>query len=242
MTAVNVGRELLKRQLAQLNNDEESGFSVGLDDDGDLFKWRVVFEGPTETPFEGGIFQSKLNFPRDFPNSPPAMFFITEMWHPNIYPDGKVCISILHPPGTDRLNLQETADERWRPIISVEAILISVQNMLVDPNLDSPANIDAAVQFKNDPKGYKRRVRELVNKSIESMDEELPKPSGPSVEGLSITDAEPSAQSLPSPSSAVHDASRTDEPIASATAQIVTAAVEIDESKSNTKCWVLPCF
>ena len=32
---------------------------------------------------------------------PPAMTFRTKMWHPNIYPDGKVCISILHPPGDD---------------------------------------------------------------------------------------------------------------------------------------------
>lgn len=234
---MNVGRELLKRQLAQLNSDDESGFSVGLDDDGDLFKWRVVFEGPSETPYEGGIFQTKLNFPRDFPNSPPSMFFTTEMWHPNIYPDGKVCISILHPPGTDRLNQQETADERWRPIISVEAILISVQNMLVDPNLDSPANIDAAVQFKKDPKGYKRRVRELVDKSIENMDEEFEKPSGPSVESpIHILDAEPSAHS---PSSG---GSRRDEPVASPAAEIVSAAVEIDESKTSTQCWAMPCF
>ncbi|CAJ1343946.1 unnamed protein product [Effrenium voratum] len=47
------------------------------------------------------------------------------MWHPNIYPDGRVCISILHPPGTDRFNDQETADERWRPILGVHSILIS---------------------------------------------------------------------------------------------------------------------
>jgi ubiquitin-protein ligase len=32
---------------------------------------------------------------------PPTMKFATEMWHPNIYPDGKVCISILHAPGVD---------------------------------------------------------------------------------------------------------------------------------------------
>ena len=95
------------------------------------------------------------------------MTFETEMWHPNVYPDGKVCISILHPPGTDRFNDQETADERWRPILGVEAILVSVLSMMVDPNLDSPANIDAAVHMKNDPDGYKKRVRQLVRKSVE---------------------------------------------------------------------------
>jgi ubiquitin-conjugating enzyme E2 G1 len=32
---------------------------------------------------------------------PPKMIFLTEMWHPNIYTDGTVCISILHAPGED---------------------------------------------------------------------------------------------------------------------------------------------
>ncbi len=40
---------------------------------------------------------------------------------------------------------QESADERWRPILGVEAILISVISMLGEPNDSSPANIDAGV-------------------------------------------------------------------------------------------------
>jgi ubiquitin-conjugating enzyme E2 G1 len=162
-----VARELLKRQLIDLSKDDDSGFSVGLDDDDDFFKWRVIFEGPTDTLYEGGIFTSILVFPPDFPNSPPVMKFETEMWHPNVYPDGKVCISILHPPGTDRFNDQEAAEERWRPILGVEAILVSVLSMMVDPNLDSPANIDAAVHMRNDFDGYRKRVRQLVRKSVE---------------------------------------------------------------------------
>lgn len=161
-----VARELLKRQLVQLMKDEDSGFSVGLEDD-DFFKWRVCFEGPAESLYEGGIFTAVLNFPQDFPNNPPDMVFETEFWHPNIYPDGRVCISILHPPGTDRFNEQESADERWRPILGIESILVSVVSMIVEPNLNSPANIDAAVQMKNEPEAYKRRVRALVRKSVE---------------------------------------------------------------------------
>lgn len=65
---------------------------------------------------------------------------------PLVYANGVVCISILHPPGEDQLNQQETADERWRPILGVESILVSVISMLSDPNDDSPANIDAAVR------------------------------------------------------------------------------------------------
>jgi ubiquitin-protein ligase len=62
-----------------------------------------------------------------------------------VYPDGKVCISILHTPGVDAFNEFESADERWRPIIGIEQVLVSVMAMLGEPNLNSPANIDAAV-------------------------------------------------------------------------------------------------
>lgn len=67
----------------------------------------------------------------------------------SVYPDGRVCISILHEPGEDKFNALESADERWRPILGVESVLISVISMLSDPNDDSPANIDAAVRISS---------------------------------------------------------------------------------------------
>ncbi len=84
-----------------------------------------------------------------------------------VWPSGDVCISILHPPGTDAHNQQESADERWRPILGVEQILISVLSMLSDPNLESPANIDAGKMLRDDPKAFKRKVRQCVERSLE---------------------------------------------------------------------------
>ena len=78
--------------------------SIGLENDDDLFVWNIVFEGPENTLYEGGYFKAQLKFPDDYPNNPPVMTFKTKMWHPNIYPDGKVCISILHAPGEDTMN------------------------------------------------------------------------------------------------------------------------------------------
>ncbi|KAF4663332.1 hypothetical protein FOL47_005805 [Perkinsus chesapeaki] len=158
---MSVARELLKKQLIELTRDDSCGFSVGLEDDSDFFKWRVCFEGPPDSLYEGGLFTAILQFPEDFPNNPPDMRFETPMWHPNVYPDGRVCISILHPPGTDQFNELESADERWRPILSVESILVSVISMLASPNLDSPANVDAAVEYKKDYPAYKKKVRRL---------------------------------------------------------------------------------
>jgi ubiquitin-conjugating enzyme E2 G1 len=54
------------------------------------------------------------------------MTFLTPVpFHPNVYPDGKVCISILHPPEEDKYGY-ESAAERWSPVQTPETILISV--------------------------------------------------------------------------------------------------------------------
>jgi len=140
---------------------------VGLVDDSNVYEWEILVMGPDGTLFEGGFFKAKLVFPQDFPNMPPTMTFTSEMWHPNVYPDGRVCISILHPPGEDEFNQQEKAEERWRPILGVEQILISVISMLSDPNDESPANLDAAVMWRNDKAAFKKKVRQIVRKSQE---------------------------------------------------------------------------
>lgn len=46
-----------------------------------------------------------------------------------MYPDGRVCISILHAPGDDPMGY-ETSAERWSPVQSVEKILLSVVSIL----------------------------------------------------------------------------------------------------------------
>ena len=85
----------------------------------------------------------------------------------SVYPDGTVCISILHEAVEDAMNEQEDISEKWRPVLGVEHVLISVVSMLSDPNCDSPANIDASVEFQNDYTAYKKKVRRVVRRSME---------------------------------------------------------------------------
>ncbi|KAG8908838.1 Ubiquitin-conjugating enzyme E2 15 [Tulasnella sp. 403] len=97
------------------------------------------------------------------------MRFITPMWHPNIYPDGVVCVSILHAPGEDQWGYEDPS-ERWLPVHTVESILVSVISLLSSdtPNLDSPANVDAAKEVREDLPAYKKKVRRLVRMSAEA--------------------------------------------------------------------------
>ena len=75
---------LLRKQLQELNKNPVEGFSAGVIDESDIFKWEVMVIGPPDTPYEGGFFKSHLIFPKDYPVKPPKLKFISEIWHPNI--------------------------------------------------------------------------------------------------------------------------------------------------------------
>lgn len=159
---------LLKKQLEQLKKNPVEGFSAGLVDDDDIFRWEVLIIGPPDTLYEGGFFKCALNFPREYPLKPPELRVVSDIWHPNIEKNGKVCISILHEPGDDRYGY-EKANERWLPIHTVETILISVISMLADPNDESPANVDAAKEWREAYPDFKKKVARCVRKSQEEL-------------------------------------------------------------------------
>ncbi|CAK9784730.1 ubiquitin-conjugating enzyme [Cutaneotrichosporon oleaginosum] len=163
---------LLRKQLRDLQKNPVDGFSAGLVDDDNILEWSIVIMGPSDTLYEGAILKARLIFPPEYPILPPKMIFDTEMWHPNVYNSGsrkgEVCVSILHAPGEDEWGYED-ASERWLPVHTVESVLISVISLLSAdvPDLNSPANVDAAKQVREDYDGYKKKVKRLVRRSAE---------------------------------------------------------------------------
>ncbi|KAL0074857.1 ubiquitin-conjugating enzyme/RWD-like protein [Phycomyces blakesleeanus] len=158
---------LLQRQLRDLQRNPVEGFSAGLVDD-NIYEWEILVMGAPDTLYEDGFFKTRLSFPSSYPVMPPTMRFITEMYHPNVYPDGTVCISILHPPGDDKYGYED-ANERWSPVHTVETILLSVISMLSSPNDESPANIQAAKEYRDDYSQFKKKVQRLTRQSAEML-------------------------------------------------------------------------
>lgn len=113
----------------------------------------AVIIGPSDTPFEDGTFRLVMHFEEAYPNKPPGVKFISQMFHPNVYGTGELCLDILQ--------------NRWSPTYDVAAILTSVQSLLNDPNTSSPANVEASNLYKDNRKEYTKRVRETVEKSWE---------------------------------------------------------------------------
>ncbi|EMD68141.1 hypothetical protein COCC4DRAFT_191697 [Bipolaris maydis ATCC 48331] len=167
MASSSAAAGLLSRQLKQMQNDKSiSGISCGLVDN-NVFEWEVMLMIDDDTKFYGGgFFRARLTFPTEYPLLPPKMRFETPIFHPNIYPNGDVCISILHPPEEDKYGY-ESAAERWSPVQTPETILLSVISMLSSPNDESPANVEAASLWRDNTPEFKKRVRKCVRDSLE---------------------------------------------------------------------------
>lgn len=100
-----------------------------------------------QTDWEGGYFPLTLHFSEDYPSKPPKCKFPQNFFHPNVYPSGTVCLSILNE------------DSGWRPAITVKQILVGIQDLLDQPNPADPAQTDGYHLFIQDPAEYKKRVR-----------------------------------------------------------------------------------
>jgi len=151
-------RRRLIRDLKRLQTDPPQGVT-GAPKADDLFTWQAVIFGPDDSAWEGGTFKLELSFTEDYPNKPPAVKFLTKLFHPNVYTNGAICLDILQ--------------NQWSPIYDIAAILTSIQSLLTDPNPNSPANVAAAKLYQENRREYDRKVMEVVENSFrESINEE----------------------------------------------------------------------
>ncbi|KAL8418183.1 hypothetical protein RB594_001702 [Gaeumannomyces avenae] len=148
----------------------------------DLKLWECGIPGKEKTIWEGGLFKLTMAFPEggcfttlvrgwyvttncqyhhiptatllvEYPTKPPKCKFVPPLFHPNVYPSGTVCLSILNE------------EEAWKPSITIKQILLGVQDLLNDPNPESPAQAEAYNLFKKDRVEYEKRVKRVVREN-----------------------------------------------------------------------------
>lgn len=142
----------LTEERKQWRKDHPFGFiakpTVLNDGTLNMMDWECAIPGRQGTPWEGGLYRLTMKFSHNYPSQPPQCKFIKPLFHPNIFPSGTVCLSIL---GSD-----------WKPAITIKQILIGIQELLNDPNPKSPANEEAYKTFRSNVKAYEERVRKQV--------------------------------------------------------------------------------
>ena len=85
----------VQKELADLRRDPPSTCSAGPMDENDYFRWVASIMGPDDSPYQGGVFFLKIEFPSDYPFKPPKVTFTTRIYHPNVNSNGSICLDIL---------------------------------------------------------------------------------------------------------------------------------------------------
>lgn len=73
------------------------------------------FRARRQTPWEGAIYELTLEFPEEYPDKPPKCRFPAHFFHPNVYPSGTVCLSLVDE------------EKDWKPAITVKQVLLGIQ-------------------------------------------------------------------------------------------------------------------
>lgn len=124
---------LLKDVKQIIKNPLTSNGIYYVHDESDMMKGYAMIVGPEDTPYFGGFYFFELNYPHDYPHSPPKAVYYTNgnnvRFNPNLYKCGKVCISLLNT----------WAGDQWTSCQSITSVLLSLCTLLCkDPLLNEP--------------------------------------------------------------------------------------------------------
>mmetsp|Transcript_21279 Transcript_21279/g.55553 ORF Transcript_21279/g.55553 Transcript_21279/m.55553 type:complete len:158 (-) Transcript_21279:105-578(-) len=154
-----IARGRLSEERKAWRRDHPFGFFARPSSSGDgatnLMCWDAGVPGKKGTDWEGGLFKVRMEFSEDYPSKPPKCKFVPPLFHPNVYPSGTICLSILNE------------EEGWRPAITIKQMLLGIQDLLDTPNPNSPAQSEAYQMFVQDKASYAKRVRQEAAKNRE---------------------------------------------------------------------------
>ena len=151
----------LKEEYFSINQkpDANTGITVGLLDENDIFKWKVVLKGANDSPYRNGVFILIVNIPKDYPNSPPEIHFITPIYHLNVNPHksnipgaeplGHVCMSCLN---------------WWKPYYTLKEVFSNIFMFSYMANPDSPYALNRSDEFRNNRPLYEEKAKYFTKK------------------------------------------------------------------------------
>ena len=129
-----------------------NGIYYSHDEDNMLKGYAVIF-GPDDSLYRYGAYMFEFNYPTEYPFAPPKLIYLTNdgktRFNPNLYRNGKVCISLLNT----------WKGEQWTSCQTIESILLSLVALLHnEPLLNEPGikkthrdfkSYNTIIQYKN---------------------------------------------------------------------------------------------
>uniref|UniRef100_I1LV57 UBC core domain-containing protein n=1 Tax=Glycine max TaxID=3847 RepID=I1LV57_SOYBN len=108
MANSNLPRRIIK-ETQRLLSEPAPGISASPSED-NMRYFNVMILGPTQSPYEGGVFKLELFLPEEYPMAAPKVRFLTKIYHPNIDKLGRICLDILK--------------DKWSPALGIRTVLL----------------------------------------------------------------------------------------------------------------------
>ena len=140
MDKISVTQTTIKRLVSDIkectrSNLSKEGIYYKHDENNMLLGYALII-GPDDTPYAYGNFLFKFEFPVDYPYNPPKVTYCTNdgitRFHPNLYKNGKVCLSMLNT----------WQGEQWTGCQTIKSVLLTIQSIMQNNALINEPNID----------------------------------------------------------------------------------------------------
>jgi len=127
----------------------------------DIMNFKVIIS-PNDGYHHKGTFVFDIRVPKSYPHDPPKVLCETAVFHPNIDQEGHVCLNILR--------------EDWKPVLTMQSIIMGLQFLFVEPNPHDPLNKEAAQLLADHPVKFKEMVaKTFKGQSLPGYTYEFPK-------------------------------------------------------------------
>ncbi|KAI1203154.1 ubiquitin-conjugating enzyme/RWD-like protein [Nemania serpens] len=152
----------ITKEIGEIQKNSDLSLAVAFRDR-DVRNVKAIIIGPHETPYEFGFFEFSLKFNKEYPRKSPAVTCTTTnggrcRFNPNIYSNGKVCLSIL---GTWR----GEPGEEWSAAQGLESILLSIQSLMSSNPYENEPGFEDANQ-PADIKNQKTYVAKIQHETL----------------------------------------------------------------------------
>ncbi|KAI9813207.1 MAG: NEDD8-conjugating protein ubc12 [Thelocarpon impressellum] len=153
-TAEGGGQKKKKVTAAQLRVQKDlselslgSTMKIQFPNPDDILNFTLTIE-PDEGMYKDGFFNFNFAINQNFPHDPPKVKCTQKIYHPNIDLEGNVCLNILR--------------EDWKPVLNLNAVIVGLQFLFLEPNASDPLNKEAAEDLRSNREGFKRNVRSAM--------------------------------------------------------------------------------
>ncbi|XP_064844619.1 uncharacterized protein LOC135555798 isoform X2 [Oncorhynchus masou masou] len=138
-------------------------FCTVLPSESDFTFWKILMQGPPDTPYEDGVFELYCQLGADYPVKPPHVRFVTPVYHCNINSVGRICHNIF--------------DRSYNAHITMREILDAVYGLLIVPEPDDPLDSILAEEYLTSREKYeeeaKKNTEEVAGQSMDDMEKKL---------------------------------------------------------------------